>query len=302
MAHGIDKRMKTMRLVSTDDYLEYLKTWPEEIYRLASAMTVSVSRFFRNGMTFEYIEAKVLPDILLPKFSFGKGCQKFAKPSIRVWSAGCAKGEEPYSIAIQIKEFLEKNRITADVNIFATDNNGEMIEQAKKAVYPVESIHDVKYGLKQKYFTSRGKSVILNPHITKQVEFSVYDMTDPKTYVPPESVFGNFDRCYAGIFSSIIMKIYRKSFSQSCIAHWPETDIWFWESLKFPLLNFVHISFRNSIAVVFIESVIQGKGRIKSQPEFKTNFNNLLSMALSMTITMKYLSKPFLFQIYWRHL
>ena len=126
---------------SYNDYFNYLQENPDELDNLLDVLTINVSRFFRDTLTFEYIADRVLPAIVYEK-------KKAADHSIRVWSAGCAKErEEPYSIAILIHELFEKEALKTNIRIFATDIDGKILKEAQKAAYSFESIKGVKYRL-----------------------------------------------------------------------------------------------------------------------------------------------------------
>ncbi len=185
----IQQRFASIKCESYLDYLHYLKGNPNEFDHLIDALTINVSRFFRDTLTFEYIADRVLPAIVYEK-------KKAADDSIRVWSAGCAKGEEPYSIAILIHELVEKEALKINTRIFATDIDGKILEKAQKEAYPFDSIQSMKYRLLKKYFTSEGEAFQLLPIIRNMVSFSVYDILDKKSYAPPESIFGGFDMVF----------------------------------------------------------------------------------------------------------
>lgn len=186
VARWIGERMTSIKVENTSDYLYYLKENANELDNLFDVLTINVSRFFRDTLTFDYIADRVLPAIVYEK-------KKANDNSIRVWSAGCAMGEEPYSIAILIHELREKEALKTSVNIFATDIDGKILKKAKKAAYPYESIKSIKYRLLKKYFTAEEEIFQLMPDIRNIVSFSVYDILDKKSYAPPESVFGGFD-------------------------------------------------------------------------------------------------------------
>jgi len=167
-------------------YLTYLKNNPSELDNLISALTINVSRFFRDTLVFEYIADKVIPAIIHQK-------KQKNDPSLRIWSAGCAMGEEPYTIAILIQDFFKKEAQYFQVNIFATDIEKKILKKAEKAVYPLESIEGVKYRLLNKYFTTKENLFHLIPEIKNLVSFSVYDILDRKISTPSESIYGDFD-------------------------------------------------------------------------------------------------------------
>ena len=182
----VQQRFASIKCESYHDYLRYLKENPDEFDHLLGALTINVSRFFRDTLTFEYIADRILPAIFHEK-------KKAADNSIRVWSAGCAKGEEPFSIAILIHELVEKEALKIATRIFATDIDGKILGRAQKEAHPFDSIKGMKYRLLKKYFISEGEAFQLIPIIRNMVSFSMYDILDKKSYAPPESIFGGFD-------------------------------------------------------------------------------------------------------------
>lgn len=186
VARRVEERVTSTKVENYKDYLNYLKENADELDNLLDVLTINVNRFFRDTLTFDYIADRVLPAIVYEK-------KKAYDNSIRAWSAGCAMGQEPYSIAILVHELLEKEALKTSVNIFATDIDTRILKKATQAAYPYESIKNVKYRLLKKYFTAEEEIFQLMPAIRNIVSFSAYDILDKKSYAPPESVFGGFD-------------------------------------------------------------------------------------------------------------
>lgn len=182
----VKKRLSSVKCHDYKEYGQYLTEHPSEIDNLIDSLTINVSRFFRNPLTFEYIADIVLPEIIYNK-------NRHSDAFLRIWSAGCAMGEEAYSIAILIKEFLKKEKTELDIRIFATDIDLKVLEKARKAFYSLESVKNVKYHILKNYFFSKKDSFCLTPEIKNMVSFSPYDILDKKSHAPPESVFGGFD-------------------------------------------------------------------------------------------------------------
>jgi len=182
----VKKRFPLTKCKNYNEYLHSLQENPDELDNLIDVLTINVSRFFRDTLAFEYIADRVLLAIIYQK-------KESDDRSLRVWSAGCSTGEEPYSIAILINELFKKEELNLNVNIFATDIDSKILKKAQKATYPFESIKDVKYELLKKYFVAKDKSFGLISEIKDLVTFSAYDMLDKRSYAPPESVFGSFD-------------------------------------------------------------------------------------------------------------
>ena len=185
------KRRIYKRLVATNcsdiyQYVDYLKHNDSEFDYLLDALTINVSRFFREPFTFEYIGHKILPAMAYEK-------TYMQNHALRVWSAGCAAGEEPYSIAMLIHELIESEKLNLSINIFATDIDGRALKRAQNGIYDFDSVQNIRYGLLKKYFTLKHEKYIIVPKIKNMVTFSFYDMVDKKGFAPPESIFGNFD-------------------------------------------------------------------------------------------------------------
>jgi len=182
----IGRRLTATACRDLKEYLDCLQQNAAEMDRLTDVITINVSRFFRDTLTFELIADRILPALIREKTEAGDH-------SLRVWSAGCAKGEEPYSLAILIHELLRKEEAAMNLHLFATDIDCGALTEAGKALYPAGSVENIKYQHLTKYFLPEGPSFRLVPEIKKLVTFTHYDMLDKKHSVPPESIFGNFD-------------------------------------------------------------------------------------------------------------
>jgi two-component system, chemotaxis family, CheB/CheR fusion protein len=122
----IARRMALHNLVSWHDYIDYLQTHPQELDELDRDLLINVTSFFRDPATFEALTSKVFPAIL---------AQKSLGSSIRIWVAGCSTGQEVYSIAICLLEYLEDRQIQMPIQIFATDISELSIDFARNGIY-----------------------------------------------------------------------------------------------------------------------------------------------------------------------
>jgi len=113
--------------------------------------------------------------------------------SLRIWSAGCASGEEPYTVAIILSEIFQKEKTNPDIYIFATDIDEKILETAQNGVYGPDAVKNVRFGLLQKYFSKKPDSYEIKPEIKEMVRFSQHNLLDKKSYIPAESIFGDFD-------------------------------------------------------------------------------------------------------------
>lgn len=167
---------------SNYEYLKFINDNTFEISKLASSLTINVSEFFRDPMTFDYIDQYVLPQIINSNNNI-----------LRIWSAGCANGEEAYSLAILIKEKLIKNNIKKTILFFASDINNESLEYARTGLFDKTKLDNVKLKHIEKYFIKKGNAYLINNDIKELVKFSQHDILSERNQVPPESIYGNFD-------------------------------------------------------------------------------------------------------------
>lgn len=178
LAQGLINMARELGFSETETGLQKLISTPltnEQIKILANHLTVGETYFFREKQTFEALKEYVLPDLI-------SSCQKEHKQLI-VWSAGCCTGEEPYSLAILLKEvFLDINHW--NVLILATDINPTFLKKAAEGVYSEWSFRNAPVWLKDKYFqkNSAGRFEIL-PEIKKMVQFSYLNLAE-NIYTP----------------------------------------------------------------------------------------------------------------------
>ncbi|MCE7737400.1 MAG: protein-glutamate O-methyltransferase CheR [Candidatus Heimdallarchaeota archaeon] len=118
-------RLGRLRLSSYKDYLLYLQSNPQEIRSVKESLSINVTRFFRNRDTFDLIKEKMFPEML-------NRAKETSKLELKLWSAGCAVGAEPYSLAILAADSIASQ---IKVNILATDVKNELISIAKSGVY-----------------------------------------------------------------------------------------------------------------------------------------------------------------------
>ncbi len=187
----IERRVKKRMLETATDnygeYLDYLQGGPDEYDRLIDMLTINVSRFFRDSLCFGYLEKIIIPPLIEKKL-------KNNNHELRIWSAGCATGEEAYTMAIIMADLLDRTKEAVNVSIFATDINERSLQAARTGTYSAPALEEIKFGLLGKYFVYHpGKKYTLIPRIKESVYFSSYDLLDKKTGVPRDSLFGGFD-------------------------------------------------------------------------------------------------------------
>ncbi|RAJ22600.1 chemotaxis protein CheB [Pedobacter cryoconitis] len=158
---------------SLTKYLAFLKSSPEEIEALSKDFLISVTSFFRDKEAFDYIRHNILPGIL-----------KKLKPKeeLKIWVAGCATGEEVYSLAILIAEQLTGELEHIIVKIFATDIDSTALVHAGKGVYPNDIVKDVSAERLKKYFLKEGNHYRIKPKLRKMAIFAQHDLVKNPPY------------------------------------------------------------------------------------------------------------------------
>ncbi len=182
----VEGRLRATGASGYEGYLRLLESSPAELGVLVESLTIKVSSFFRNPLAFEYLGERILPAIFAAK-------ERSGDRSFRAWSAGCAGGEEPYSLAILLRELGRRRNLDLDIAIFATDVDEKALARGREALYPARSLENVRQGLVSSAFTCEGGSFRVTPEVAGPVRFSVHDMLDRRTAAPAESVFGTFD-------------------------------------------------------------------------------------------------------------
>ena len=134
------RRIRELGLGGFSDYFVYLEETPAEFGQFINALTTNLTSFFRENHHFEYLKNTVFPDL-----------QKTGKRKVRIWSAGCSMGEEPYSIAITCREAV-KDFSQWDIKILATDIDSKVLQTASNGVYGLERIENISKEYKPRYF------------------------------------------------------------------------------------------------------------------------------------------------------
>ena len=152
---------------SLADYLELLRRNEEEVNLLSKEFLVGVTKFFRDEAAFEDLKLKVIPEIARSK-----------SPSepIKVWVPACSTGEEAYSIAILIREHLERAGLTMDVKVFGSDINREAIEFASKGCYSQAIANHIPAELIDRYFIKDEQKLRVSSQLRKMIVFSHHDL------------------------------------------------------------------------------------------------------------------------------
>ncbi|WP_295621732.1 CheR family methyltransferase [Chamaesiphon sp. GL140_3_metabinner_50] len=173
----IQRRMLLCKLQRLEDYVVYLEAHPTEVKVLYEEILIHVTSFFRDPLAFELLKTRVFPDIT---------ANKSIELPVRIWVAGCSTGEEVYSIAICLLEFLSERNLQVSVQIFATDISEPAIDTARAGIYAEDRLMDVSPERRRRFFYP----VESGYHISKTVrELCVFARQDLNSDPP----FSNVD-------------------------------------------------------------------------------------------------------------
>lgn len=159
----IQRRMLLQQIDDLDEYGRYLNRNPDEVQALFQEMLIGVTEFFRDPEAFEVLKQEVLPALLEGR---GSGAP------LRVWVPACATGEEAYSLAILIREYLEEQTAAARVQIFATDIDEEAIARARRGIYPSTISACVSPQRLQHFFTREDGVYQVSEEVRKMIVFA----------------------------------------------------------------------------------------------------------------------------------
>lgn len=160
-------RMQTMGVKGFATYLDFLQVDPEEFTRLFNTILINVTSFFRDTANWDVVREIVIPRVVGPPGSAGM---------IRVWSAGCASGEEAYSIAMLLAEAIGPEAFRERVKIYATDVDEDALTQARHAIYGPRTVEDVPAPLLEKYFERHDDRYTFNKDLRRSVIFGRHDL------------------------------------------------------------------------------------------------------------------------------
>jgi chemotaxis protein methyltransferase CheR len=163
----LTKRIRSLGLGSFKEYLDFIEydNSLNEFSEMINALTTNKTEFFRDAHHFDYIRAEILPKIRSNK--------------VRVWSAGCSTGEEPYSLAVTLKEYYRES--DTDIRILATDISSDVLESAKEGIFEKKKVRHISPLVREKYFTyhrSPESFYKVKPDIKTNITFARLNLMD----------------------------------------------------------------------------------------------------------------------------
>jgi chemotaxis protein methyltransferase CheR len=168
----IEKRAEILGMDSLSDYYRRLKFSKDadEFDRLINELTINETYFFRDYPQLRNFAEEVLPMVVREK-------NKKNDRSIKIWSAACSTGEEPYTLSIILLEMIDEPE-TWNLQIVASDINTDVLRAARTGLYEYRSVRDVPPEYLEKYFTKRNESYQVNPDVKKLVKFMKINLAD----------------------------------------------------------------------------------------------------------------------------
>jgi two-component system CheB/CheR fusion protein len=166
LARRMEKRMQELKIGAYADYVDYLEVHPEEFAVLFNTILINVTSFFRDESAWEYLAAEVLPEVVARK----------RNGPIRVWSAGCASGEEAYTLAMLFAELLGADAFREQVKVYGTDVDEDALARARQASYSERDVESIPASLRAKYFDRTDTTYTFKKDFRRQVIFGRHDL------------------------------------------------------------------------------------------------------------------------------
>jgi len=170
----LEKRISFSGLGGVQAYAEKIATDPEEKSNLANDFLIGVTSFFRDTEAFSKLKTEVIPALCDSK---GKG------ETIRAWVAGCSTGEEAYSLAILLEDYIQNNRLQISYKIFASDVDARAISIASAGVYHFNAIQEIPEEYLFQYFVKYGNELKISKSIRDKIVFSQHDIIKDPAFI-----------------------------------------------------------------------------------------------------------------------
>ena len=167
LCRRIERRMSVHQIERLPDYVSYLERTPQEVTTLFKELLIGVTNFFRDSQAFESLNRCLMAEVL---------ANKSKDDAVRVWVPGCSSGEEVYSIAIILRECMDKLKKDFRVQIFGTDIDGDAIDMARAGLYPASIVADVTPERLKRFFVAEEGAFRIKKEIREMVVFAIQDV------------------------------------------------------------------------------------------------------------------------------
>lgn len=168
-------RMRANRCSTPEEYCKLLQNDQEEVELLLKVLTIHVTQFFRNPSTFQKLKDEIIPYL----FTIAENDDR---KTLRLWSVGCASGEEPYTLALILRNSFAEEMEKTKVSILGTDVDPAILETARQATYDPERLSEVSQKMKERYFDQVGRKYRLLPETAQMVSFETGDLLRLDSY------------------------------------------------------------------------------------------------------------------------
>lgn len=175
LTRRLGRRLRARGLKTYVDYARVLDQDPTEYDRLFNDLTIKVTSFFRDEVAFKALEDIVLPALI------HRGTE--TQRCLRIWSAACATGQEPYSIAMLLLEILGQDIERWDVTILGTDIDTRVLDGAREGVFTEKAVEGIQPAWLERYFIREGQSLRLRPSLRQLVTFEAHNLVSDPPYL-----------------------------------------------------------------------------------------------------------------------
>jgi chemotaxis protein methyltransferase CheR len=186
LARSFARRWQAVAGMTSADYARLLGQDRGAAEAFVQSLSIYHSEFFRDPLVFGMLEHRLLPGLASAK-------EASDYPEIRVWSAGCAAGEEAYSVAILLSELRGRFDGPVRFRLFATDTATAQLELASRGSYGPSAMGNVKLRHLERWFVRHEEAYVVSPEIRERVNFSLHGLLDEHSISPSASIFGDFD-------------------------------------------------------------------------------------------------------------
>lgn len=170
----LQRRLNDLKKNSFSEYIDFVfsREGKDEMINMLDIVTTNKTDFFREPVHFDFLTQKMLPDYLA----------RLQRPTLKLWSAGCSSGEEPYTLAMVLSEYRQSQSKEFDFRITGTDISTRMLVRASTAIYPEERISDISNTLRSKYLlrskNRQNCTVRIVPELRSKVKFYKVNFMD----------------------------------------------------------------------------------------------------------------------------
>lgn len=167
----LSQRIRQLGISSVTEYRDYLQLQHDEWIILDALCRVTISRFYRDRFVFRFLLEEVLPELAQQAIARGDDC-------LKIWSAGCGSGEEPYTLAIIWRKHLQSTYPGLRLHIVATDADPNMCARARQASYQYGSIKNLPEEMREQAFVRQGDHYYLRSEYQENIHFKVQDVRE----------------------------------------------------------------------------------------------------------------------------